>query len=241
MQFDAALPLPSARRRAALAIAGTTCLALFALSHHPVATKTSSLQESLAQLVALQQSDAVVHGGLIVMLAILAACLRVFSALIGRRRASVLLATAAYGIGCGLVLGAMLLDGFVVPQLARQFIAAPHSEVEVVYVVLRVIGTVIQVLTKAGLLSMCVALLAWSCALAFTPALRWSRWCAALGGTAGLLPAFFIMLADMRLTPTSLMAIFGLHCVWNLGVAAILIRCRDQGGGTYLQSVRSRA
>ena len=224
MQFDSALPLAADRRRAALAIACTTSLALFALWHHPVVTKASSLQESLAQLAALQLIDGVVHGGLIVMLAILAACLRVFSALIGPRRAPVMLATAAYGIGCALVFGAMLLDGFVVPQLGRQFLAAPHSEVEVVYVVLRVIGTVIQVLTKAGLLSMCAALLAWSFALALTPALRWSRWGAALGGAAGLLPALFIMLDGMRLTPASLTAIFGVHCMWNLGVAALLIR-----------------
>lgn len=224
MQFDTALPLSANRRRAALALAATTGLALFVLSHHPVVNKPSSPRESLDQLVALQWMDGLVHGGLIVMLAILAACLAVFSALIGRRRAPVLLATAAYGIGCLLVLGAMLLDGFAVPQLARQFIGAQHGEVEAVYVALRVIGTVIQVLTKAGLLSMCVALLAWSHALATTPDLPWSRWCAALGATAGLCPALFILLADMRLTPTSLMEIFGVHCLWNLGVAGILIR-----------------
>lgn len=216
--------LPADRRLAAVALAATSGLALLALSHHPVMTKASSLRESLDQLAALRSMDGAVHGGLIVMLAILAACLAVFGTLIGRRRASVLLATAAYGVGCCLVLGAMLLDGFAVPLLARQFIGAPHSEVEAVYVALRVIGTVIQVLSKAGLLSMCVALLAWSYALATTPALPWSRGVAALGTAAGLLPALFILLADMRLTPGSLMAILGAHCLWNLGVAGILIR-----------------
>ena len=224
MHMQATAPLPSHRRQAALAIACTTGLVLFALSHHPVVSKASSVQESLAQLASLQLMDGLVHGVLIVMLAVLAAGFGVFSALLGRRRAPVIVAMAAYGLGCCLVLGAMLLDGFVVPELARQFSAAPQSEVDVAYIVLRVIGTIIQVLTKAGLLSMCAAFLAWAYALAFAPVYPWSRWCAALGVAAGLFPGLFILVADVRLTPASLMAIFGVHSIWNLGVAAVLIR-----------------
>lgn len=215
------LPEPD-RRRAALGIACTTGLALYALSHHPVLDPASSVRASLEQLVSLQLMDGIVHGVLIVMLAILAGGFAVFSRLLGWR-APVIVAMAAYGLGCCLVLGAMLLDGFAVPQLARQFVAASQGEVEVAYVVLRVIGTIIQVLTKAGLLSMCVASLAWSYALASAPRWPWSYWCAALGVAAGLLPGLFILLADMRLTPVSLMAIFGVHSVWNVAVAAMLV------------------
>ena len=221
MHSQATVPLPSDRSRAALGIACTTGLALYALSHHPVLDPASSVRASLAQLVSLQLMDGIVHGVLIVMLAILASGFAVFSRLLGRR-APVTAAMAAYGLGCCLVLGAMLLDGFAVPQLARRFIAASQGEVEVVYVVLRVIGTIIQVLTKAGLLSMCVAFLAWSYALASAPNWPWSRWCAALGAAAGLFPGLFILVADVRLTPVSLMAIFGVHSVWNLAVAAML-------------------
>ncbi|NNG24947.1 hypothetical protein [Telluria aromaticivorans] len=224
MSLPAAVPLPSHRRRAALAIASTTGLALFALSHHPVASKASSVQESLAQLVSLQLLDGLVHGVLIVMLAMLAGGFAVFSALLGRRRAPVIVAMAAYGIGCCVVVGAMLLDGFAVPQLARQFVAASQNEVDIIYIVLRVIGTIIQVLTKAGLLSMCAAFLAWSYALASAPGLPWSRWCAALGVAAGLFTGLFILIADVRLTPASLVAIFGVHSIWHLGVAAVLVR-----------------
>ncbi|WP_167094401.1 hypothetical protein [Massilia frigida] len=224
MHLPATVPLPSHRRRAALAIAGTTGVALVALSHHPVVAKASSVQESLAQLVSLQLMDGVVHGVLIVMLAMLAGGFAVFSALLGRQRPPVIIAMAGYGLGCCIVVGAMLLDGFAVPHLARQFIAAPQSEVDVIYVVLRVIGTIIQVLTKAGLLSMCAAFLAWSYALASAPAWPWSRWCAALGLAAGILPGLFILVADVRLTPGSLMAIFGVHSIWNLAAAAVLVR-----------------
>ncbi|MFB9243514.1 hypothetical protein IV454_23800 [Massilia antarctica] len=228
MHVQSDFPLVAHRRRAAMAIGGTTALALIALSHHPVAGKASSVQESLTQLVSLQLMDGVVHGALIVMLALLAGGFAVFGALLGRRRPSVIMGLSAYGLGCCIVVGAMLIDGFAVPQLARQFVAAPPDQIAMVYVVLRVLGTLIQVLTKAGLLSMCVALLAWSYALASAPSWPWSRLCAALGVAAGLLPGLFLLVADIRLAPGSLMAIFGAHAVWNLGVAALLLRSGRQ-------------
>lgn len=225
MQLHANLPPPSYRRRAALALAGTSGLALLALSHHPVVSQAASVQDSLAQLAALQLMDGLVHGVLIVMLAILAGCFAVFGALLRAPRPAVTIAMSAYGLGCCMVLAAMLLDGFAVPQLARQFMAAPQGEVDVIHIVLRVFGTIIQVLTKAGLLAMCVAILAWSYALIYgTPALPWARCCAALGIAAGLLPGLFLLFADVRLAPGSLMAIFGIHSAWNLGAAAVLIR-----------------
>lgn len=212
----------STYRRAALAIAGTTGLALLALSHHPVAGKAASVQESLAKIVELQNMDGVVHGVLMLMLAILAAGFASFSVMLGRARPPVIAGLAAYVLGCCIVVGAMLLDGFVVPQLALKFVAAPENDVHVVYIILRVIGTVIQVLTKAGLLAMCAALLAWSYALATTQGLAGSRWCAAVGAAGGLGSGLFIMFGNVLLTPASLMVIFGIHSLWNFGVAGLL-------------------
>lgn len=211
------------RRRAALAIASTTALALVALSHHPVAGRAASVQETLAQIAALQSMDGIVHGVLIVMLAILAAGFVVFSALLGIRRPAVLLALTAYGLGCCAMVAAMLLDGFVVPQLARQFMAPPATGADIAYAIMRSTGTAIQVLTKAGFLSMCLALLAWSHALCTGADMpRGARWSAATGIAAGLLPSIYILVVDVRLAPASLMAIFAVHAIWNLAAAMML-------------------
>ncbi len=224
MHHESPTQLALAYRRAALAIAGTTGLVLLALSHHPVAGKAASVQESLAKLAELQMMDGVVHGVLMIMLAVLVAGFASFSVMLGRTRPPVIAGLSAYVLGCCTVVAAMLLDGFVVPQLAVQFVAAPESEVQVVDILLRVIGTVIQVLTKAGLLAMCVALLAWSYALATTPSLAGGRWCAAVGVAGGLGTGLFIMFGNVALTPASLMAIFGIHSLWNFGVAGLLYR-----------------
>lgn len=217
-------PLAQTCRRAALAIGSTTAMVLLALSHHPVASRAASVQESLAELVKLQFMDGVVHGVLMLMLAILAAGFGVFSGLLGRQRPPVIAAMAAYGLGCCVIVGAMLLDGFAIPQMAASFAGAPYEETRVVQIILRVIGTLIQVLTKAGLVSMCAALLAWSYALATGPALAGARWCATVGAVAGLASGLFILFGGVRLTPGSLMAVFGVHALWNFAVAALLVR-----------------
>ncbi|MES2320692.1 MAG: hypothetical protein V4633_00340 [Pseudomonadota bacterium] len=224
MFLQANLSLAPACRRAALAIAGTTSLVLVALSHHPVANKASTVQESLVKLAELQLMDGVVHGLLMIILAVLASGFAMFSVVLGRQRPPVIVAMTAYGLGCCIVVAAMLLDGFVVPQLATNFVSAPETDIQVVHVILRVIGTVIQVLTKAGLLAMCAALLAWSYALATMPSPASARWCAAVGAIGGLGSGLVILFGDILLTPGSLMALFGVQAVWNFGVAGLLFQ-----------------
>lgn len=220
-----AATVPSHQRLAALAMAGTTGLVLLALSHHPVAGNAGSFQENLAMIAALQARDGIVHGVLIVMLAILAGGFAMFCALLGWRRPPVVAAMAAYLGGCCALVAAMLMDGFVVPQLATQFLSAPQADIDMARIALRIIGIVIQVLSKAGLLLMCAALLAWSYALAASAWLprRW-RWCAGPGIAAALAPAAYLLGADARLVPASLMAIFASHALWNMLAAAILYR-----------------
>ncbi|MFZ6647674.1 hypothetical protein ACO0LO_18270 [Undibacterium sp. TJN25] len=227
MTTQAASSFSSQRRVAALAIAGVTALVLVALSHHPVVSHPSSVQDMLIQIAAQQQMDGLVHGGLIALLGILACGFSVFSDVLGARRAPVSFARAAYVLGYCAMVGAMLLDGFVTPQLARQFSNASAVDIASVHVVLNAISDLIQVLSKAGLLAMCAALIAWAWALyAGERPTRWYAWCAGLGMLAGLLPALFLLLAQISLAPVSLMVIFGLHAVWNFAAAGLLFDVR---------------
>ncbi|WP_394781254.1 hypothetical protein [Undibacterium sp.] len=227
--FSSFSSFPSQHRLAALAIAGVSILALVALSHHPVVSHPSSVQDSLAQIAAQQQMDGVVHGGLCVMLAILACGFSVFSDMLGARRAPVAFANSAYVLGYCAMIGAMLLDGFVTPQLAQQFSNAPAAYLPSVQIVLSAISDVIQVLSKAGLLAMCAAFVGWACALyADRRVSRWHGWCAAVGMLAGLLPALYILFAEIRLAPASLMIIFGMHVVWNFAAAGLLYRAKRE-------------
>jgi len=226
------LPLHMQRRLAALVIAATTGLVLVALSHHPVLASPGTASDILAQLAAQERPDGFIHGALILMLAMLAAAYSVFGGLLGATRPSVTLAASAYRLGCWLMVGAMLLDGFVTPQLARVYLGASAQDTALVLAVLRCISIAIQVLTKLGFLAMCVACLAWAYALlADRGHGRWAPWCAVSGVLAAVLPATVILASDIRLAPASLMALFAIHAVWNLLVAGLLFQAGKTRAG----------
>jgi len=114
----------------------------------------------------------------------------------------------------------MLLDGFVTPQLATRFLAAPEALAVQVHIALVAISIGIQVLTRAGLLAIGVAFMAFAVALAFgKPSVRHARGLAAIGLLAGLLPAVFVLFGGVLLAPSNLLAIFAAQCVWHAGVA----------------------
>lgn len=224
-------PWTALYRPAAIAIGITTALAMIALSHHPVGRQVATAQEGLAAMAALASQDEIVHGLLILMFAIFAGGHAVFSHLLGATRPAVLLAITAYGIGCILLVGAMLLDGFVTPQLTARFITAPEALARQVQVSMVEISTVIQVLSRAGLLAIGVAFVAFALALVTgTSRLRHARLLAALGLLAGVLPAIFVLFGGVHLAPGNLMVIFAAQVAWHAGVCQALLTDRYGAG-----------
>lgn len=210
-------------RVSAFAIAGTALLVMVALFHHPVISDPADARDAHLQIVQLRSANNLVHGALTAMLVVLASALALLGNVLGRPRPAVSGALVAYCLGCGLLGVAMLFDGFVMPPLAAQFVSAPSSDTEVGMLIMRSLGVVIQVFSKAGLFAHCVALLMWSYAAATSrEALPGLRWCAAIGLVAASLPAAFILFTDLQLTPHSLMLIFTAHAAWYLAAAWLL-------------------
>ena len=212
------------RRQAVLAIAGATVLALVVLAHHPVAVRGSSEQQLLTDIVAQQRMDGIVHGVFILLLAIMAGGLSALSARLGWSRPAVIVATLAYGLGCCAVSAAALLDGFLTPQLAQHFLAATPAVLQAAHIVLLLVSVAIQVLTKAGLVSMSVGLLAWSFALWRAPRGGWSRWFAVPALAAGVMMIVLLAGADLWLGPANIGAVFAILASWNIVVVAMLWR-----------------
>lgn len=222
-------------RTAGAAMTAITLFALVALLHHPTGGRVHSAQESLAQMAAMQSSAATVHGVLIAMFAIMATAHAALAALLGAARPPVRLGMTAYGLACCLFTVAMLCDGFVAPQLARQFVDSTAVQATQAHAVLVALGTVIQVFTKAGLLALGVAFPAFAYALVSAPApLPWARLLALVGLLAGLLPAAYMVFGEVQLNPSNLPMLFGVQAVWNLGAACMLVlgsaRRAQQGG-----------
>jgi hypothetical protein len=168
-------------RHAGIAIAGSTLLGLLAVSLHPVVSNAHSPQESLNQIAAFAAHDAIVHGTLIALLAVIAAGFVAFGDMLGAHRIAVRFGKTGYLTGFAAMTAAMLLDGFAVPMFGKKLATTSATDVQTAFVVLQAIGVFIQVLTKAGIVAVSTAFLAFAYALhsqAHTSSLVWVRRCA---------------------------------------------------------------
>lgn len=215
------IPVSTLRRPAAAILGASTLLALAALAHHPGGMiPPATAHDGLVQIDAVAGPLQAMHGAMIALYLLLAGCHAVFAGMLGARRPPVLLAMAAYLAGCGLIAGAALLDGFVTPQLAHLYVQAAEPRALQVNVTLAAISVGIQVLTKAGLLAMSLALVAFGWALATGAPRR--RGLATLAVVAGVLPAGFMLVNAIRVGPSNLVAFFAPQVFWHAGMAWML-------------------
>jgi hypothetical protein len=212
-------------RRAGMTIAVSTLLVLIALAFHPVVSHPQSIQDWMSQMAAASKHDEMVHGLLILLLAALVSSFALFGDLLGNHRFSVRFGKVAYLIGYCSMIEAMLLDGFVSPILAQQFVSASSADMQTAYIIFKAIGIFIQVFTKAGIISMSAAFIAWTYALRSSDKLSlWSLTRVVAGYAAGVIPIGAILFISQWLGPYSLIAIFSIHAIWNFCAAAMLMR-----------------
>jgi hypothetical protein len=192
--------------------------------HHPMIEHTSGQHDTLEQIIAFQGKDRLVHGALIVIIAILAWSFSVFGQLLGTKRPLITAARNFYYVGCAALTTAMLFDGFILPHFAARFADAAVRDIDAIFVVLRFQGSVIQVFSKFGFLCMSAAILCWAFVLvriSHFPA--WVRVSGALAAVMSLIPAVALGVVTIRLAPSSLVATFAMYIFWHLAAAAILL------------------
>jgi hypothetical protein len=103
----------------------------------------------------------VVHGGFIVLQCVLMVCFVIWSRMLGSRRLAVVVGMVMFCVGCGALIGSMLLDGFVSPALEARYTADPGSA----RILLSFCGTLMRFLMPLGLMLQSVAMLSWSSVL----------------------------------------------------------------------------
>jgi hypothetical protein len=209
-----------------LAIGVATILAIVFLAHHPVAVGQDQ-REILNDIIRKASIDRLVHG---VLMGVMGGFLFGFSglaAVLGPDRPLVRLGSIAYAAGCACMVGAALLDGFILPDIATRFVGTPADDARIAYDFLRIAASAIQCLTKLGLVLMSGGILSWSAALVRSN--RSPRWIGLLGLAAGGIPALLILFAGTVMTPHSLIAILAAQGLWNIAVARMLMRApREQ-------------
>jgi hypothetical protein len=209
-------------RAAGIAIAVCATLTVIAISHHPVVT-THEPAEAIAQMVQMGTADRVVHGVVIALIAALLFGFSVFSLRRGLHRQLVVAALIAYAMGVGVMIGAALIDGFLIPAIATRYAGAQPDAIKFAAQFLALCAMTIQIFAKFGVIALSSAVVLWSADLARTPGVL--RITGLIGFASGLVAVGVLVFAG-RLDPHNLGAIVLVQAVWYIAVATLLVRER---------------
>jgi hypothetical protein len=208
-------------RAAGIILASASLVVVVVLTHHPHVAATAP-EEIIAGIGAVAMSARLVHGAVIALeCALLLAFLDV-SLVLGVRYLAVRAALVSAAVGTVAFIGAALLDGFVLPELAMRYRDAPAAAQDMFPYVAAVCGTGLVVLTRFGLVATCLAMVLWSLRL-----LRTTRPGAVVGALGCLIgPGLVVALSldVVQLRASQLAWIMAVDSLWNLALAAVMLR-----------------
>jgi hypothetical protein len=208
-------------RVAGFVIVASAVLALGAIARHPTVGAARGSADVLAQVAALSTADEIVHGTLIVLVGALLFGFTVFSQRCGLHRGVVLLGLIGFAIASVNMIGAALLDGFLIPALASRSAGASPQSIDVALQVITAAATAIQILTKFAIAVTAVAVASWSVGLVRSSGVSRT---AGFVGLASAVVSVVILISTRHLNPHSLGVIVAVQSIWYGTIGILLIR-----------------
>jgi hypothetical protein len=205
---------------AGIAIAVASLMTLVSIAHHPTTSKALKPTDAFPAIVALSGADRMVHT---IVLGTMLALLFGFAVYVLRRglhRSAVVAGLIAFTFGIATTIGAALIDGFLVPEIAARFVDATPELMNRAALVLQTCSLAIQVATKAGLVGMSLAIVLWSADLILDQGFL--RIAGVVGVLAGIVPVV-LTLSGGYLDPHSLMIVIAIQTLWYLTIATSLL------------------
>ena len=192
-------------RLAGAALVSAAAVTVLAMAHHPTGAHGGGGLNGL------------VHGVMIVVLALLAFGFVHFARLRGLSEAPVLAGLVAYGMSLFAHIGAATINGFVVPAIAaRGPVAALHD-------IFLFAWETNQALAKLGVYATGAAFILWSIDLLRQGGL-WLRLVALAGLAAGALPAVLLASGTIQMNVGGALILYAIHAAWAALVGVTLIR-----------------
>jgi hypothetical protein len=211
-----AAPSLSPRRGIGLLAIATGIAGFALLVVHPGGAATD-FAGVLREEASNRATDAVVHGGFIVVLALQTVCYALLSARLGLTRGTVMAALVLFAFGVAFLSASMLVDGLMTPAIAARYAAKP-DKIETARALFVLMGTAISFLMPVGLAFQSAAVTAWG-------------WALTTGGSRVLglsaLAVGAVMLAAMAAgfaNPLALMAGIVGTAIWAVLAGVALIR-----------------
>jgi len=189
------------------------------MAHHP-SVQTPDVLEAAREMVALSFPAAMVHGLLITLMLLISYGCAVFASRRGLARPLVGIGSIFYGAGVVVMIGAALVSGFVLSDLAHSLphaTAVDRPDLESFFILCRVLN---QTCANFGVVAMSVGIACWSLDLLGTSGMR--RLVGAWGCFVGIVPVLALPLGWIHLDVHGMAQVVALHASWYVAIAFIL-------------------
>jgi hypothetical protein len=203
--------------RAILLVA--TFLEVAVMGHHP-SVQASDPLGAAREMVALSATAVTVHGVLVALMLVIAYGCAVFASGRGASRPLIGIGSIFYGAGVVVMIGAALVSGFVLPDLAN---ALPHATagdgpgLNSIFILCRVLN---RTCANFGVVAMSVGIGCWSLDLLKTPGLK--RAVGAWGCVVSILAPLAIFSRWIHLDVHGMTQVIVLQASWYISMAFIL-------------------
>lgn len=202
-------------------LVAVTLLAVFAMAHHPTVS-ASDTGQAVRRIADLSRPSAIVHGALMALLLLTFYGLTEFASQRGDRRPLIRIGTIAYGAGIVVMLGAALVSGFVITDVAA---LTPHDtpvDLQINRQLLILCGILNQACANCAVVAMSAGIGLWSIDLLRDRGVL--RAIGLVGLVVGVVPIAALLSGTIRLDVHGMGLVLLIESVWNLAIAAWLIR-----------------
>ena len=201
-----------------------TLLAVAAMAHHPTVSPAPDPQHAIRGVAALGRLSAVVHGALIALMLVTFHCLTEFAWRRGLARPLVRSGLIAYATGVLVMIGAALVSGFVVADVASMIPRETAGDLQVARPLLALCGILNQACADVGAVAMSIGIGLWSLDLLRERGV--ARGVGAFGCVVAVVPIVALPAGLIRLDVHGMLQVVLLQAAWNLGIALLLMRER---------------
>ena len=209
-------------RVAGIVLIAVPLLSILMMAHHPSAGSHEPAA-LVAEIADKAQLSRIVHGVLIALMGAELFAFIAFCKRLGFERSAVRAGFVAYSIGTGAMIGAALISGFIISDLAAHYVQQPSADPASFVDLSRLAMAGNQALAKLGVIAMSTAIVSWSVALIHRTR---DRWVGIAGFVAGFAPAIALLAGVVRLDVGGMTLVVICQAAWIVIVGIQMVRAR---------------
>jgi hypothetical protein len=216
-------PTRTSELAGAIALGAGSLFAVVLMANHP-SVHGHDTASALHEIGRISHANAIVHGGMLVVLAATLLGFVTVAERLGWRLARVRAAFLVQVLGTLLLGGAALVNGFVAPAFAHEVEGAAETDLGGVRLVLEALFHGGTTLASVGVIALSIALVLWS--MVFVARGGAARAIAAFGLLVGVVGSLGILGGHLRLDVHGMGLVVLAQALWNASVAVWLVRTR---------------